>query len=335
MRIRSWTSADGGCGYYRLSMIFGELSRHGHTTRIPPEPRLILPADEALDTDVLVCQRLAAQPAFAEFQHRAALVRAGGGGVVYELDDDIWSIDVANPALAAYLHPQVGDYAERFVAECDLVTCSTEPLAERLRQWNPNVVVLPNRIDAAVLDLPTLDRPSGKIVVGWTASTSHTTDLRSVMRPWRDFFLGRPDVELHIMGADYRPMLELPGVRHTGWHKDLMAYYGAIDFDVGLAPLTPIEFNRHKSGNKAIEYAARGIPCVATDMEPYRDVVIDGVTGWLVRSPDEWGRRIGELADDEAMRVEMGANARKMAEGWTIQEHWPAWEAAYRSALCS
>lgn len=333
MRVRSWTSADGGCGYYRLSGPFAELARHGHTTHIPDRPRLILPIEDALDTDVLVCQRLAAQPAFAEFQHRAALARANGGGVVYELDDDIWSIDVANPALASYLHPQVGDYAEKFVAECDLVTCSTEPLAAKLRRFNDNVLVLPNRIDAAVLDLPRPERRTDRVVVGWTASTSHTTDLRSVARVWREFFLSRPDVELHVMGADYRPMLELPDVRHTGWRTDLMEYYAAIDFDIGLAPLAPLPFNESKSAIKAIEYGARGIPVIASESTPYRDYVIDGVTGFLVRTPEEWVQRLGELVDDEAMRVEMGAAARKVAEGHTIQEHWSDWGRAYRSVL--
>jgi glycosyltransferase involved in cell wall biosynthesis len=333
MRVRSWAAVAGGCGYYRLRLPFGEMARHGHTVTIPDGRQAVPDVEDTFDTDVMVGQRVATEPIFAQWQHRRALLHAQGGGLVYELDDDIWAIDVENPPLARYMNPQVGDVASRFVEAADLVTVSTAPLAERVSAWNRNVVVLPNRIDAAVLDLPKVERTSSKVTVGWTCSTSHVTDLRSVLAPWRDFFDARPDVDLHIIGVDYRPMLGLPDVRYTGWTADLMDYYGGIDFDIGLAPLAPLIFNQSKTGLKALEYAARGIPVVASDSEPYRDFVQDGVTGFLVRSPEEWGRRIGELVDDEAMRAEMGAAARKVAEQWTIQEHWAEWETAYQSVL--
>jgi glycosyltransferase involved in cell wall biosynthesis len=56
-----------------------------------------------------------------------------------------------------------------------------------------------------------------------------------------------------------------------------------------------------------MEYAALGIPVIASDREPYRAFVLDGVTGYLVRHEHEWGKRLYELVNDEAMRVEMGA----------------------------
>lgn len=334
MKIRSWTAADGGCGAYRLRIPFAELARHGHTVTIPVDPPPVPTVEDTLDCDVMVAQRVMNQVALPQWNHRRALLNAASGGLVYEIDDDPWSVDVHNPPLADYLHPQMGDWAGEFLARSDLVTVSTYRLAEVVELRAGVVpVVLPNRIDAAALDLPTLDRPSDRIVVGWTASTSHLTDLRSVVDPWREFFGARPDVELHLIGHDYRDELRLSDVRHTGWHVDLMDYYAAIDFDIGLAPLAPIPFNEAKSAVKILEYGARGIPCVASDIGPYRDFVEDGVTGWLVRSPGEWVKRIGELVDDPAMRAEMGANARKVAERYTIQEHWPAWEQAYRSVL--
>jgi glycosyltransferase involved in cell wall biosynthesis len=309
---------------------FRELARHGHQTTIPTEARLVPSVEDVLDADVMVGQRIAAEPVLPEWVHRRRLTP-----VVYELDDDIWAIDVANPALSAYLNPQVGDAAERFIVRSDLVTVSTVPLAEKVSRWNRNVLVIPNRIDRAVLDLPRPERRSDRVVVGWTCSTSHTTDLYSVAAEWRDFFQGRPDVELHIVGVDYRPMLELPDVRFTPWRQDLLEYYRGIDFDIGLAPLAPLPFNDSKSAIKALEYAARGIPVVASAVGPYPEFVQDGVTGFLVRDLEEWGKRIGELVDDPAMRAEMGANARRVAEGWTVQDHWQDWERAYASVLRS
>ena len=61
-----------------------------------------------------------------------------------------------------------------------------------------------------------------------------------------------------------------------------------------------------------------GDPGRRRDFEPYREFVLHGVTGYLVHD-HEWRRYLPELANDEAMRAEMGAKAREVARGWTIQ----------------
>lgn len=331
VNILSWTAVIGGCGYYRIQRPFEELARHGHAYRIPDVEISAPDIEDVLESDVVVVQRRTAEPVYALWRWLRA---ATGVPMVYEIDDDIWSIDIDNPPLASFLHPQVGEWAHRFIAESDLVTVSTAPLAERVSRWNRNVVVLPNCLDAAAFDLPRpAPRDDGRVTVGWTCSASHVTDLRSVLAPWRELFTSRPDLELHVMGVDYRPTLGIPGVRHTPWRSDLMDYYSAIDFDIGLAPLAPLEFNASKSALKIVEYGARGIPCVASDIGPYRGFVEHGVTGFLVRGPEDWARYVGALADDPAMRAEMGAAARKVSEGFIIQERWTGWESAYWSAL--
>jgi glycosyltransferase involved in cell wall biosynthesis len=72
---------------------------------------------------------------------------------------------------------------------------------------------------------------------------------------------------------------------------------------------------------------------VASDVKPYRDYVVDGVTGWLVRTEQQWAQRLRELVNDEAMRTEMGAKAKEVASQHTIQDGWRDWEAAYGALL--
>ena len=88
----------------------------------------------------------------------------------------------------------------------------------------------------------------------------------------------------------------------------------------------------HNSHLKALEAAARGIPVVAQDMEPYRDFVKDGETGYLVRTPEQWAKRLTELIHDGQARDELGRNAREQAKAHTIQGNWHLFEAAYESA---
>ena len=139
------------------------------------------------------------------------------------------------------------------------------------------------------------------------------------------------------MGTDYRPTIRHERTAFTPWvniTKDAPGFYQAIDWDIGLAPLDPAgQFNRSKSHIKALEYAARGIPVLASDVEPYRDFVIDGVTGFLIRYDHEWLKRLEELATDEGLRERMGAAAREHARKFTIEERWRDWETAYGKVL--
>jgi glycosyltransferase involved in cell wall biosynthesis len=82
-----------------------------------------------------------------------------------------------------------------------------------------------------------------------------------------------------------------------------------------------------------MEYGALGIPVVASDVTPYRDYVIDWVTGFLVNGPWEWARRLRELVHDDAMRAEMGRNAKQEAARHTIQTGYKDWQIAYEGIL--
>ena len=108
-------------------------------------------------------------------------------------------------------------------------------------------------------------------------------------------------------------------------------YYASIDFDIGLAPLWPTQFNSTKSAIKAIEYGAtRASPPLRRTIGPYRDVITHGVDGFLVKADHEWLKYLSELAADNELRAKMGEAAREMARRHLIEEHWQDWAAAYR-----
>jgi LAGLIDADG-like domain/Glycosyl transferases group 1 len=106
-----------------------------------------------------------------------------------------------------------------------------------------------------------------------------------------------------------------------------------VDIQVEGSTFVLAGFVSHNSSIKALEYAGLGIPVVASDCEPYRQFVIDGVTGFLVRREHEWSRRLRELVNDAGMREEMGVKAREQARNWTIDRGWKLWAAAYEELL--
>jgi glycosyltransferase involved in cell wall biosynthesis len=69
-----------------------------------------------------------------------------------------------------------------------------------------------------------------------------------------------------------------------------------------------------------LEAMAEGLPVVATAWPGIQDTVVDGDTGFLVSEPhpDEFARRIRQLADDPSLRRAMGdAGRARYAEHFT------------------
>jgi phosphatidylinositol alpha-1,6-mannosyltransferase len=65
-----------------------------------------------------------------------------------------------------------------------------------------------------------------------------------------------------------------------------------------------------------VEAAACGVPQVAGDSGGAAEAVVDGVTGRVVRAPDDWrevANAIEGLLDDPALRVSMGQASRERA----------------------
>jgi glycosyltransferase involved in cell wall biosynthesis len=80
-------------------------------------------------------------------------------------------------------------------------------------------------------------------------------------------------------------------------------------FDLGVLPGT----NDYGHPMKLLEYAAAGLPSVAPDLEPVREVVDHGVTGLLFPQGDvrALGDAIARLAGDPPLRARMGQSARE------------------------
>lgn len=329
-RTLSLVAQPGGAdasSYHRMYQPWRQLARRSrHLVQIPPPSEKGVPLPSAEDlvgtaADVYVCQRPASP-------HMARLWEAVAGRVarVYELDDDVLRV---HPSQGIALTESQRHHVGYLLASADLVTCSTPFLAEVVGAANPNVVVLPNVIHERVLSVTRPRRE--RVTVGWGGGSSHLMDVAAAAEPLAAVLAAHPDADMHWVGMDYSPLVGRE-CRFTPWHRDVFRYYAAIDWDIAIAPLADHVFNYSKSHLRALDAAALGIPVVAQDLPPYREFVIDGVTGYLVRTADEWRARLTELISDGAAREEMGRKAREHAAGFTIQQHWRAWEAAYEFA---
>jgi glycosyltransferase involved in cell wall biosynthesis len=147
-------------------------------------------------------------------------------------------------------------------------------------------------------------------VIGWTGTFSSSVYL-DLLRPVFQELAERRRFRLRVIGNfDYSlDGVDLEVVRWTAAHEieDLQA------IDIGVYPLPLEEWVTGKSGLKAIQYMAFGIPCVATDVGTTPMLIRDGENGLLVRTADQWLSALERLLDDPELRRRLGQQAREDA----------------------
>lgn len=320
--VFGWQADQNGCGYYRIALPMQGLAALGHTTShgqaMPPEVR------DSPDA-VIVGQRVCKPGPSSLWQQLAKQ----GRRLVFEIDDDLWTVDASSKvAHEFFADPDIRANLERNIAVATAVTVTTEPMAERVATWNPNVHVVPNSVPDWLLDHQPTRRDDGILTIGWGGSATHEMDFKQAAPGLRQFLRRTPGAELHCLGVDYGSGIRAPRTRYTPWLPSVPDFYRAIDYHIGIAPLRPHIFNAAKSNLKALECGALGIPVVASAVRPYEDHVRHGETGLLVRRDHEWARHLRALTQDPDLRAAMGAAAREQAGQHTITALAPLWQKA-------
>lgn len=319
-----------GSSYYRIWLPFKHLDAQSHhiTGVLPPGGPIPGPKDVA-GLDVLVMQR----PAGKEGARMLERLVGQGTKLVYEVDDDM--LDVDSSGLPHLYDDRARESVRRCLRLCDMVTTTNQYLADTVRPYNDNIVILPNHVKAGLLDQPKARKPNPeRVTVGWAGGTSHLVDMVEIADTLRSVLGNKPVAEAHFIGFDFSPLLGdlRRRARWTRWEPDVGDYYKRIDFDIAIAPSADIPFNRAKTWLRALEMGAMGVPIVASNRLPYSDYVIDGKTGFLVNDAEEWETRLADLVNDPAMREEMGAAGKEQAAQWTIEDGWKLWQDAYEKA---
>jgi glycosyltransferase involved in cell wall biosynthesis len=159
---------------------------------------------------------------------------------------------------------------------------------------------------------------------------SKEKDLDILVQTFRNLRRDNVPVELSVVGhGPYSAALAkiLPEACYTGYLEgtDLAKAYASSD--IFVFPSTTDTF-----GNVIIEAQAAGLPVVVSDIGGPRELVNDGVNGLITKSLDvaDFTSAIRRLVEDEALRKEMGAAARRSVEdrSWpnAFRKFWAATE---------
>ncbi len=319
------TDGTGGAAY-RAELPMRALAAHGHRAEyIEWNQREAPPSlDRLRDADVVHMWRLFRAPA----RRLASTLKEAGVAVVFDNDDDMTRVPKHSPAYTEMkaAREQVAKELGSMLRLADLVTTTCGELAGRLRRLGGgDVRVIENYVESSFLR----ERAAAGdgVTIGWVAGAEHRGDLKDLRlrRTLEQLLEAQPHVSLVSVGLD----LGVRSDRYT--HHPFVPFQELPDtiatFDLALAPIADVSFNRVRSNIKVKEYAAAGVPWIASPIGPYKDLGEE--QGGRLAPAYGWSEALTALVTDAPARAALAERAAAWGRTQTVTVNAGEWEAVF------
>jgi len=218
------------------------------------------------------------------------------GVVVVETDDDLLNIPHSNPVFP-FLKQEGRSVYESCLKECDYAHVSTTELSIGNKS-----VVFPNAINLKKYGSPMAKRERSVV---WAGSPTHKDSLELIKPVIEE--LVHNNIEVVLMSD--RNWLHSIFKSHKNliiedWLPFDFSYVLPSKAHIFLTPLPDNVFNSKKSELKILEAAAWKVPCVSSDVSPYRRFhELSNGANLLVKKerPKYWLENIYKLLSDDAL----------------------------------
>jgi glycosyltransferase involved in cell wall biosynthesis len=186
-------------------------------------------------------------------------------------------------------------------------------------------------------------RPQGETTewprIGWTGSVqTHPNDLQETKGAVGKI-TSTNGLRFNVVGdpeyvATFLSLEKSTPLYGTGWVPVDMFHQAVANFiDIGIVPLEISPFNQAKSALKGLEYAALGVPFVASPTQEYLRMEAYGV-GKTAKTPGEWRRHLQRMIDRPAETERIANEARdRIKETFTYRVNAPQWLEAWEKAI--
>lgn len=262
------------------------------------------------------------------------LALRGRPPIIFDFDDAIFlpSVSEANRPIAALKQPRK---VATIIRHSDRVIAGNEYLASYARRFNDAVTVIPTVVDTTKF-VPRAVSNNGSTrpepVVGWIGSPTTASYLRGLVPILQHVHRTQP-FRLRVSGAG--EPIDAPdlSVEQPAW--SLLGEIALFNTcDIGVYPLADDDWARGKCGFKAIEFMACGVPVVAAAVGVNREIIVDGVNGFLASTDAEWIDKLGRLLSDPALRRRLGdAGRRTIEDRYSLRVHSPTLAAMLRGVV--
>jgi glycosyltransferase involved in cell wall biosynthesis len=231
--------------------------------------------------------------------------------IVFDFDDAIFlpSVSDANRFIGALKQPQK---VASIIRHSTHVVAGNDYLAGYARRFNPAVSMIPTCVDTTRFR-PAAASPGTRMpIVGWIGSPTTAAYIRMLGPVLQRVHQAHP-FTLRVSGSADPLRLDGLTIDNTPWSLDReIELFNTCD--IGVYPLADDEWSLGKCGFKAIEFMSCGVPVVAAAVGVNREIIEDGVNGFLASTEDEWVDKLGRLLRDPALRARLAAAGRRTVE---------------------
>lgn len=228
-------------------------------------------------------------------------------------DDDVWE-KYRNIPLLRHKYDQLIRNAAGAIAANDI-------LFERIKKINPNAIRIPTVVKLG--KYAQHPRKFDRFTVVWIG-TPVTYSYLEQAAPQLQAMAKAVNFELLVIAETSLRDRAIPGIsmRFVDWNETTEGLL-LEQSHVGIMPLTDDAFSRGKSAFKLIQYQAAGLPAIASPVGENRNVIADGINGFLANTPTEWANALTRLANDRKLYRKLAANAEKRRYDWSFEKYAP------------
>jgi GT2 family glycosyltransferase/glycosyltransferase involved in cell wall biosynthesis/2-polyprenyl-3-methyl-5-hydroxy-6-metoxy-1,4-benzoquinol methylase len=261
--------------------------------------------------DILVCQRHAFGT-LADVDRLIEHCRKYKMCLVYDLDDDLVNIPENHPE-ATYLQ-QLVPIVVRLLKAADKIWVSTPELAGHIATFRSDANVIPNALDDRIWKARIREPSDEKINIVYMGTATHDEELEflaPIASKLRHRY-GRK-VQFEVVGVTSRSLPREFKRKIPDTDTAIISYPGFVQWfarqrwDIAVSPLVEGPFNQCKSAVKLMDYAALGLPIIASEHPEYETAFgrQNGVV-LLKNDIDIWLKNLTQLIDNKQMRHELG-----------------------------
>jgi hypothetical protein len=331
MNIYGLAPISGGCHWYRIREPLRGLAGLGHATEWGEL------FDESIvgRNDTILTHALHGDEATMAWEYLAG---AKQHRLIIDVDDNYWQFDEGTDHHAYWTAERL-EQLELNIRRSHLVTTPSPVLADLIRfklGLNDNVAVLGNYVPGWMLSISKVQPAAFTVGYQGAPQKLHQSDLDSMQEELFWFLERCKDARLVFFGQP--TAMEGSGpfadrIDTIPWNPSIPEYYRTLHMmTVGIGPLRRSPSTEAKSGIRAVEFAALGIPGLYTNATPYREVVHHRDTGYLVSDTKDWRKILTKLYKHPEIVERVSRRARALASEWTTEANAWRFEQAYQGS---
>ena len=332
MKIGVIAHPDIGNATYRAIAPMLALGELGHEiVHVKVDEKKKLSVSALIGCDVVHVYRGITQPGLLKTIDE---LRRHGVAITWDDDDDL---RLTPPSTPGYKHHHGGMVLEgtlrwrtAMFLRADLVTTTTQMLADRFRlQFNGPIEVIENYLDSS--RYARVPRRHEGVTIGWVAAQEHAADVEMLeLVPMLRNVLAR-DERIRVMTAGIKLNLDRDRYRFTNLvpFKDLPLWLGHLD--LGIAPIADHPMSYARSNVKVKEYAAAGVPWVASARGSYAG--LGAKAGGITVADGGWEQALLDVASSRFKRMRLRRNAESWGKAQHIKHHTARWESVMHMAV--